>query len=116
MSSVALPRPAERVAIVSMVLIFLCGVVCGALAMSWTGHGGLHSGRPVAGGFTMSLNEWQKELDLSPEQTRQLDSILDDFGRYYDNLMSDGQSRIRQILNEEQRRKFEKLIAEHRPR
>ena len=116
MSSVALPRPAERVAIISMVLVFLCGAVFGALVMSWTGHAGAHAARQVAGGFTMSAEEWRKDLDLTDQQTRELNSILDDFGRYYDNLMADGQTRIKQILKDEQRRKFEKMIAERRPR
>ena len=120
MSSVALPRPAERVAIVSLVLVFLCGAVLGALVMGYGEHTGLfHSHKPVttsARGFAISAEEMRKQLDLSDQQARQLDSILDDFGRYYDNLMADGQTRIRQILNDEQRRKFDRLIAERRPR
>jgi hypothetical protein len=58
----------------------------------------------------------RRQLGLSDQQARQLDSILDDFGRYYDNLMADGQTRIRQILDDQQRQKFDKLIAERRPR
>jgi len=119
MSSVALPRPAERVAIVSLVLVFLCGAVMGALVMGYGEHTGLfHSHKPAisSGGFAISADEMIKQLDLSDQQAHQLNSILDDFGRYYDNLMADGQTRIRQILNDEQRRKFDRLIAERRSR
>jgi hypothetical protein len=119
MSSVALPRPAERVAIVSLVLVFLCGAVLGALVMGYGEHTGIvhsHKTTPSSNGFAVPAEELRKQLDLSDQQVRQLDSILDDFGRYYDNLMADGQTRIRQILNDDQRRKFDRLIAERRSR
>ena len=41
-------------------------------------------------------------------------SILDDFGVYYRNVLSDGKARILRILNEDQKRKFEKLLEEQR--
>lgn len=120
MSSVALPRPAERVAIVSLVLVFLCGAVLGALVMGYGEHTGIlhpHGRPPMSSrGFAISAEEMRKQLDLNVQQVRQLDSILDDFGQYYDNLMADGQTRIRQILNDDQRRKFDRLIAERRSR
>lgn len=114
MSSVALPRPVERVAIVSLVLVFLCGAVAGALVMRWTEHSGLLHTPPPARTLPASANEWRRQLDLTDAQTVQLDSILDDFGRYYDNLLADGQTRIRQILNNEQREKFDRMIAQRR--
>jgi hypothetical protein len=112
MSSVALPRPAERVAIITILLVFLCGGVTGAMVMSYWFHP--HHVLPSAGGLTISIREWQEKLDLSPEQTRQLNSILDDFSRYYDNLLSDGNSRVLQILNPEQKRKYEIMLREHK--
>ena len=122
MSSVALPRHAERVAIVSLVLVFLCGAVLGALVMGYGEHTGiLHSHKQAApaapsSAFAVPADELRRQLGLDDQQVRQLDSILDDFGRYYDNLMADGQTRIRQILNDDQRRKFDRLIAERRSR
>jgi hypothetical protein len=115
MSSVALPKPAERVAIVSLVLVFLCGAVLGALLMGYGEHAGiLHSHKPSTRGFAISAEDLRKQLDLNAQQATQLNSILDDFGRYYDNLLADGQTRIRQILNPDQREKFDRLIAERR--
>lgn len=109
-----LPRPAERVAIVSLLLVFLCGAVLGALVMSVWIHPGLHGAKPAADGMTMSIREWKDELDLTDEQTRQLTSILDDFSRYYNNLLADGNTRIVQILNPDQKKKFDRMMAEHK--
>jgi uncharacterized membrane protein len=110
----ALPRPAERIAILSLVLVFLCGAVVGAVVMSISGHAGLHGTLPVAAGFSMSVREWKEQLNLTDQQTVQLTSILDDFSHYYDNVLADGQTRIVQILNEEQRRRFEQMLRDHK--
>jgi hypothetical protein len=112
----ALPRPTEKIAIVSFVLVFLCGMAMGAVLMSVTGHARLHGTQPPAAGFSMSLPEWKQKLDLSDQQTEQLRSILDDFSQYYDNVLADGNSRIMQILNPEQRKEFERMLSEHKNR
>jgi uncharacterized membrane protein len=114
MATAALPRPNEKIAIVSFVLVFLCGAVLGAVVMSFSGHANLHGAPPLATGLSMSVTEWKEELSLSDQQTVQLTSILDDFSHYYDNVLADGNSRIMQILNPEQRRKYEQMLREHR--
>jgi len=110
----ALPRPNERIAILSFVLVFLCGAVLGAVVMSFSGHAELHGKAPAAAGLSMSVTEWKTRLDLTDQQTVQLTSILDDFSHYYDNVLADGNSRIMQILNPEQRRRFEQMLAAHK--
>jgi Spy/CpxP family protein refolding chaperone len=117
-ATTALPRPAEKTAIVSLILVFLCGAALGVAVMSVTGHLRLSRGTPppAAEGFSMSVADWKQGLDLTPEQTVQLTSILDDFARYYDNVLADGNSRIMQILNPEQRRKFERMLQDHKQR
>lgn len=85
--------------------------------MSVSGHAGMHDARPIAPpatGFSMSVNDWKTQLNLTDEQTVQLTSILDDFSRYYDNVLADGNSRITQILNPEQRRKFEQMLRDRK--
>jgi len=114
MSTVTLPRPAERVAIVSFLLVFLCGGVLGAVVMSYWVHPGLHGSAPQTGGFPMNTREFKEQLDLTDEQTRQLTSILDDFAHYYDNLLADGNSRVMQILNPDQKLKYERMIRAHK--
>ncbi len=104
----ALPRPAERVAILSLSLVFICGILLGALAMSLI-HPHLHP-NPTG----MSTSEWKQKLDLSDEQVSQLTSVLDDFSTYYDNLLADGNTRILQILKPEQKVKFERMMSEHK--
>jgi len=108
---VAPPKSAKATLCVSFVLVFLCGAVSGALLMNLNRHP-----RPtriaVRGHFTpqFELQRLHKELDLSDEQTRQLSMILDDVAQYYDNVLSDGQTRVIQILDEKQREKFHKLL------
>jgi len=111
-----LPRPNEKIAIVSFVLVFLCGAVLGAVVMSFRGHTNLHGTPPLAAapGTPFSVREWKEQLDLTDQQTIQLTSILDDVFRYYDNVLADGNTRIIQILNPEQRRKYEQMMREHR--
>jgi hypothetical protein len=103
--------------VLPITLVFLVGVIAGAVGMSIGGHEWLHR-RGAAfwteGGKEVSLQRWQKELDLTPEQSKQLILILDDFGLYYRNVLSDGKARILRILNEDQKRKFDKLLAEQR--
>lgn len=114
-TAAALPRPAEKMAIISFVLVFLCGAVLGAVVMSFSGHADLHGAPPPsAAGLSMSVPEWKQRLDLSDQQTEQLKSVLDDFSHYYDNVLADGNSRIMQILNEDQRRKFQSMVQDHK--
>lgn len=115
MSSVTLPRPAERAAILSFLLVFLCGVVAGALIMSLAKNAAIHQNPPVSSGLSpMSVNEMKQGLNLSDDQTKQLTSILDDFSHYYDNLLADGKSRILQILNPDQKKLFYQMLQQHR--
>jgi hypothetical protein len=107
-----LPRPAEKIAIVSFILVFLCGALLGAVVMSFGGHTRLHA--PPTAGFVMSVPEWKERLDLTDQQTEQLRSVLDDFSHYYDNVLADGNSRIMQILNDDQKKKFEKMLKDHK--
>ena len=41
-----------------------------------------------------------------------MELILDDFAKYYRTVLSDGRSRIVQILSPEQKRKFERLLLQ----
>jgi len=115
MSTVTLPRPAERAAILSFLLVFLCGVVAGALVMSLTRNATIHQPASPSSGFSnMSVNEMKSALKLSDDQTKQLTSVLDDFSRYYDNVVADASTRILQILNPDQKKLYDQMIREHR--
>lgn len=116
MDPVMLPRTSERTAIVSLVLVFLCGGILGALAMRYA-HPRIHAAsQPAPVGLHLSIGELKRNLDLSEEQVHKLTSILDDFGHYYDNLLADGNTRILEVLTPDQRQRYEKLKLDHRSR
>jgi uncharacterized membrane-anchored protein YhcB (DUF1043 family) len=96
-------------------LVFLVGVIAGAVAMNLGAHKLLHPTQVpfwTQGGKQVSFQRWKKELNLTPEQSQQMTVILDDFGTYYVNVLSDAKARILRILNEDQQRKFNNLLAE----
>jgi hypothetical protein len=107
---VAPPRSAKATLCLSFALIFLCGAVSGALLMNLKSHTrdpgkyGHFDGR-------FELDRLHKELDLTDEQTRQISMILDDVAKYYDNVLSDGQTRVMQILDDKQKEKFQQLLV-----
>jgi len=111
----------------TLLLVFLCGATAGAIAVRM---GVLGLSRPVASGpawregdRTLYFEHLRKELDLTPDQSREIEAVLDDFMLYYQSLQSqmdevraNGKQRILRVLNEEQRKKFEKLLDTLRTR
>jgi len=100
-----------------LVAVFMAGAVCGALTMRAGLHRVLHgastSSREEA---VLSYDKLSTELNLSPEQRRQLKTILDDYARYHEDLQAQlddwratGKNQILRILNPEQRARFEQL-------
>ena len=119
--------------LVALACVFLCGAVSGALvyraasqsvkAVSWN-----ESNKDV------TLKRLQKELSLTPEQTAEIETVLDDFTMYYQNafltwrahrqmlqaqmdeVRATGKSRMDQLLTEEQRKKFNRIMSDFRER
>ena len=112
------PGGSRLACVLPVTLVFLVGVVSGAVAMNLGAHKWLHP-PPVPFGNEASkeiaLQRWKKQLDLTPEQSQEMTVILDDFGTYYLNVVSDAKARILRILNEDQRRKFNNLLSEQQP-
>ena len=102
--------------ILTITLVFLTGAIAGAVAMNLGAHKWMHRSVPfwTEGGKDVWLQRWKKDLDLTPEQAQEMTLILDDFGVYYRNVLSDGKARILRLLNEEQKRKFDKLLDQQR--
>lgn len=108
--------------LIAVFLVFLSGGVVGALVMRF----GVHSLKDstaaayyTIGGKKIALEQLAKELDLSPEQTAQLETILDDFVMYVqmlqtqmDEVRANGKVRIMRVLDEKQKAKFEKMLGE----
>src|SRR5215467_7466048 len=101
---------------VTLGLVFLCGAAAGAVVMNLQGvHTWLH--RPAfdtPAGRALYFAHIQKELNLTPAQSEQMQTILNDFWQYYRTVLSDSKARVEQVLTEEQRKKFERLLQEKR--
>jgi hypothetical protein len=66
-----------------------------------------------------TLTHLKRELSLSPEQAEEIETALDDFSLYYqmlhaqmEEVMSTSKSRIDQVLNDAQRKKFARIMSE----
>jgi len=101
----------------TMVLVFLCGAAAGAVAMHLGLHTRLHQPAfDTAAGKALYFERLQKELELTPAQAEQMQSILNDFWDYYRTVLSDSKVRVEQVLNQQQRRKFEHMLQEAQPK
>jgi hypothetical protein len=104
-----------------LILVFLCGAAAGALSMRVAGT---YMAKPSINTWKestreMTLDWFRRELDLTPEQAREIEAVLDDYVIYYQNLQTqmddfryEGKKRIMQILNEEQRRKYQSISGQ----
>ena len=43
-----------------------------------------------------------------------MSTLLDDFNMYYRSVLTDGRQRIMQILNDDQRHKFEQILQQRK--
>ena len=66
-------------------------------------------------GKAVSFERIQKELELTPAQSEQMESVLNDFWQYYRTVLSEGKTRVELLLTDPQRRKFERLLQDHQP-
>ena len=102
---------------VTLMLVFLCGAATGAVVMNLGVHTRLHQPKFDSGaGKALYFERMQRDLNLTPAQLDQMRSTLNDFWQYYRTVLTDGKSRVEQILNEEQRKKFERMLQENQPR
>jgi len=106
-----------------LLTVFLCGAAAGALAVRVSNS---LSGPRVAanappwkeGQRELTITLLKKELTLTPEQAKEIETVLDDFVLYYQNLQgqmddwrTDGKKRIMNALTPEQQARFEKLLS-----
>ena len=117
------PRPTwHHPRIVSLLLlVFLCGVVAGVLTVRVTGVGAAPASISNwnTGTREMTLGWFKSELKISPDQAREIETVLDDYVMFYQNLQgqmddfrSEGHQRILRVLTPEQREKFEQMRGE----
>jgi hypothetical protein len=102
---------------VTLSLVFLCGAAAGAVVMSFGAHQRLHQPAfDTAAGKSAYFARIQRELQLTPAQAEQMQSILNDLWKYYQVVITDSRIRVEQILTEQQRKKFESILQEHQPK
>jgi hypothetical protein len=106
----------------TLLLVFVAGAFSGALGMRFGLHEVLHRGTAPwkdAHANKVFLDRCRKDLDLTPKQEQQMATVLDDYKLYYqsvqdqlDEVRATGKSRIMEMLDEQQRQKFEKLLTD----
>lgn len=103
----------------TLLLVFLAGAATGALSMRLIHHPAPVNAQPTREAV---LNRFRTQLDLDGGQVQKLSLLLDDYSQYYeslqeqlDDLRSTGKTRIMQILNPQQREKFEKMMSDLAP-
>lgn len=114
-----------RRAVVYLLLVFGLGLALGMLGTVWATRHGFAAERGERGGHSRrSALEWlDSELKLSPEQHRQVEAILDETIQgyrgirertrpEYEAVRQQGREKIRAVLNEQQRARFEELVRE----
>ena len=114
----------------TLVLVFLAGAASGALVMQLGLHERLHrtvsaaSAQPVRKPVTNDalVQRFKTELNLSGAQTEKIAMVLGDYRLYYQNLQDQlddvratGKTRILQILDQDQRAKFERIMGDLQP-
>jgi hypothetical protein len=101
-------------------LIFLAGALTGGLAMRYGLHSLLHAQDPFwqEGGKQVSLQQLTSQLDLTPTQQAEMETVLDDFVMYVqmlqaqmDDVRASGKARVMRVLDERQKKKFEQMLS-----
>ena len=65
----------------TLICVFLSGAAAGAITMHLGFPGERHKSGPYwkEGAREISLQRFKKDLDTTPEQTKQMETVLDDF-------------------------------------
>ena len=109
----------------TLMLVFLAGAASGALWMRYGLHDKLHrsvvAAAPAPARETL-LERFNTELGLSQDQSQKISAVLADYTQYYqslqdqlDDVRATGRTQILQILNPDQRVKFEKIMTDLGP-
>lgn len=105
-----------------LTMVFVCGAASGALFYRLASQK-VSAKPPVVewkpANKERTLQRLQTELQLTPQQSAEIETVLDDFALYYqmlqkqmDESMSMGRQRIDHVLSDPQRKKFSKIMEE----
>lgn len=102
-------------------MIFLCGAALGSAITSTFLHKrmGYAPRQSIQAAQHVGVQHLKAELNLSPEQESTVMKVLDDYGKYYQNIEDEredvaehGKQRILSVLNEQQRKRFLELLKD----
>jgi Spy/CpxP family protein refolding chaperone len=113
--------PERKRAKLYVALIFFCGAFAGVAGTNawvnwWPRSASASADTPYS--TQHRVERFTRELSLTPDQAKQLNQILDETHSKYrqledeqEQIRQQGRSRIRTILTEEQKPKYEQLLA-----
>lgn len=103
-----------------LAIVFFCGAAFGAVGMRSYLHRFLPAQNQSAftyHGHHLTMDQLQRELDLSPDQRERIKLILDDYSKYFLTLEDQrlslyevGRHKILDTLDDPQKAKFEQLL------
>ncbi|MEE8177952.1 MAG: hypothetical protein V3T65_08170 [Acidobacteriota bacterium] len=106
-----------------LVLVFLCGLLAGAVATNlWVDRGPgtvrFRMDSPSSSRRQRAVERFTGRLNLTPEQATQLNQILDEVRDTYqeqesviERLRQEAPARIREILDDEQKTEFDEMLS-----
>jgi hypothetical protein len=110
--------------LVVLALIFLCGAAIGAAVTRTYLHSKMFPApeqHAIEQARRFGLQGLKTELHLTPEQERAITKILDDYGKYYQNIEDQrddvaemGRQRILEVLNDQQKKRFTEIFGQPR--
>jgi uncharacterized protein (DUF1778 family) len=102
-----------------LALVFLCGAAVGSAITSGVLHNRMWPDRQanMERARRVGVQHLKTELDLTPEQEQTVMKVLDDYGKYYQNIEDEredvaehGKQRILSVLNDRQKKRFLDLL------
>lgn len=104
-------------------LIFLCGLATGAAITRAYLHRhmlGLGNTATMEAARHYGVNRLKTELNLKPDQEKTIIQVLDDYGKYYQNIEDEredvaehGRRRILDVLDSDQQARFNRMFHMH---
>jgi hypothetical protein len=98
----------------AFIVLFVCGLACGAAITTTVLHWRMHTVAPGQ----MGLSQLKAKLQLSPQQEQVVTKELDDYVKYYQNIEEEredvaehGKRRILSVLNPEQKKVFLEMFG-----
>lgn len=120
MSSAVRPSWQDPRVLTTLLLVFVAGAMAGAVSMRFGLHERIHQSSATLRDPNTAkafLERCKKELHLTPQQSAEMATILDDYKIYYQSLQDQleevratGKSRIMALLDDQQKARFEQLL------